>query len=65
MKENTNNRKLPCCYLGCEMPAVFMIFDVADGCPDAFTHACAKHLGDLIGSIPPKEPTGPWEITLL
>ena len=57
---------MKCCLEGCDGPAAFTIvgenetrYDVAE------TYACAKHIGDLLGSVEPTEPTGPWRIFTL
>ncbi len=52
-----------CQVEGCETDAVFAIFDTLEPRPDVTgTLACEKHVGELIGSVAPTEPNGPWGI---
>ena len=55
--------KLICCFEGCGKPAEFKVFDSNEPRYDvAETHACEAHLGALIGSVEPTEPSGPFHV---
>lgn len=55
-----------CCFLGCPKPAEFEIWDENERRPDiGATDACEDHVGALLGSLPPVEPTGPWRVVVL
>ena len=55
-----------CCQVGCGKDAVFSIFDSNEQRPDiGGTDACYDHVGALLGSTPPTEPTGPWTIYVI
>lgn len=41
---------LMCCYQGCEKPAEFACGETTRRDPDNETHACADHLGHLLGT---------------
>jgi hypothetical protein len=56
---------MKCCKIGCKEMAEFEIFDKNDPRPDAYTHSCHAHVGELIGSLPPTNLTGPWEVFLI
>jgi hypothetical protein len=56
-----------CCYAGGPRhPAEWEITDEGELRPDlAVTHACSAHLADMISSIPPTKPVGPWTVRRL
>lgn len=57
------NESLTCCFDGCGQPAEFQVIDENEPRYDiAETHACAVHLGALIGSVEPTAPVGPWRV---
>jgi len=50
----------PCCFPTCPDKAEFEIQDQGEcRCDIAATDACEKHVGALIGSVPPTKPIGP------
>lgn len=52
-----------CCFTGCEKKAEFEIYDENERRPDiGEIDACEEHVGELLGSISPTEPTGPWRV---
>lgn len=52
-----------CCAIGCDDAAEFEIWDGNEQRPDvAPTDACERHVGFLLGSVPPTKPTGPWRV---
>lgn len=58
--------KPKCCLPGCGCDAEFEITDSNDPDPHCNnTHACARHIGDLLGSRVGVEPTGPWHVHLM
>jgi len=55
-----------CCKIGCESVATFEIWDENERRPDIGpTDSCEKHVGDLLGSVPPTEPIGPWRVMVI
>lgn len=58
-----------CCYMmvegRCTEPAAFTIYDDNDRSPSQATESCEAHVGALLGSVPPVEPTGPWTVVAL
>lgn len=55
-----------CCFIGCEKKAEFEILDENEIRHDcATTDSCEDHVGNLIGSIPPTEPRGPWIVNFI
>lgn len=38
-----------CCHMDCDEDAEFVIIG-SSGDPDDFTHACARHVGELLGT---------------
>ena len=52
-----------CCNIGCDKDAEFEIYDSNEvsACQSP-TDACEEHVGNLLGSIPPTEPIGPWTV---
>jgi len=49
--------------IGCQADAEYEIFDENERRPDCgYTDACAKHVGELLGSVPPTQPVGPWRV---
>ena len=52
-----------CLKVGCDKPAEFEIWDTNERRPECgSTEACITHVGELLGSLPPTKPTGPWTI---
>ena len=50
----------------CEKPAEFEIHDHNERRPDVGGGvACVDCLGQMIGSVPPTPPTGPWTVVAL
>jgi len=56
-----------CCHIGePKHPADLEITDEGERRPDmAITHSCHEHLAEMIGSVPPTEPVGPWVVRQL
>ncbi len=60
------SKRFQCCFEGCHKEAAYMIFDTMETRYDlAETHSCVLHVGKLIGSVPPTDPTGPWTIYVI
>ena len=55
--------KRECLFIGCNKIAEFEIYDSNERRPDTGpTDACIAHVGELLGSVPPVEPVGPWMV---
>lgn len=56
-----------CCHVGeARHPADWEITDEGEKRPDlGIIHSCHKHLAEMIGSIPPTTPAGPWTVRTL
>jgi hypothetical protein len=55
-----------CCFLGCKKKAEFEIHDQGERRPGVgVTDACKDHVGDLIGSVVPTKPRGPWTVVII
>jgi hypothetical protein len=56
-----------CCEPGCGAAADFEIQeDRTDIHPcDCYTHACTRHVGDLLGSVVPEHPVFHWHVSAL
>ena len=64
LRQLAEPRSPECCE--CSGPAEFEIFDHNERRPDCgSTLACEKHVGSLLGSVPPTKPTGPWTVVAL
>lgn len=51
---------------GCGQDATFEIYDTNETRPDhGITDSCDKHVGELIGSVPPTKPVGPYHVYLI
>jgi len=56
-----------CCHSGePNHPADWEITDEGERRPDlGVTYSCHEHLAELIGSVPPTKPVGPWTVRQL
>jgi len=61
MSDKSKNK---CCMPKCGKAATWEITDTNHEDPyTASTHSCNEHIADLIGSVEPTAPTGPWMLT--
>lgn len=52
-----------CCYFECAAPATVEIADTNEPRADvALTYACDKHIADMLSSVSPTLPKGPWSV---
>jgi hypothetical protein len=58
--------KRTCCFVDCPKDAEYEIHDQGERRPGVgATDSCKDHVGDLIGSVIPTKPTGPWIVVVV